>query len=156
MLSVRKLMETVFWDRMMKFVQQEITLKSDVYCGTVTKRLLRIIQNQRCGMLTSNIVHLHNNVHPHRVARTRALLENFDWVFDHLPCSPGLALSDYHPATYLKNWLGPQRFNSNEELMEGVETWLSSQTADFSDTGIQKLIPRYNTCISFGDDFIEK
>jgi hypothetical protein len=25
--------------------------------------------------------------------------------------------------------------------MEGVETWLSSQAADFFDTGIQKLIP---------------
>jgi hypothetical protein len=27
--------------------------------------------------------------------------------------------------------------------MEGVETWLSSQAADFFDTGIQNLIPGY-------------
>jgi hypothetical protein len=33
------------------------------------------------------------------------------------------------------------RFNSNDELMEGVETWLSSQAADFIETGIQKLFP---------------
>jgi histone-lysine N-methyltransferase SETMAR len=61
-------------------------------------------------------------------------------LFDHPPYSPDLALSDYHLFTYLKNWLGLQRFNNNEELMEGVKTWLSSQAADFSDTGIQKLI----------------
>jgi hypothetical protein len=41
---------------------------------------------------------------------------------------------------YLKNWLGLQCFNNNEELMEGVKTWQNSQAADFFDTGIQKLI----------------
>jgi hypothetical protein len=51
-------------------------------------------------------------------------------------------LSDYHLFTYLKNWLWSQRFNNNEELMEGVKTWLSSQAADFFDTGMQNLIPR--------------
>jgi hypothetical protein len=29
--------------------------------------------------------------------------------------------------------------------MEGVEMWLSSQAADFFDTGIQKLIPWYES-----------
>jgi histone-lysine N-methyltransferase SETMAR len=62
-------------------------------------------------------------------------------MFDHPPYSPDLALSDYHLFTYLKNCLGPQRFNNNDELMEGVETWPSSMAADFFDTGIQKLIP---------------
>jgi hypothetical protein len=37
--------------------------------------------------------------------------------------------------------VGITGFNNNEELMEGVKTWLSSQVADFFDTGIQTLIP---------------
>jgi hypothetical protein len=41
----------------------------------------------------------------------------------------------------LKNLLGSQRFSSNEELMEGVKMWLSSQVADSFDAGIQNLIP---------------
>jgi hypothetical protein len=40
--------------------------------------------------------------------------------------------------------------------MEDVKTWLSSQAADFFDTGIQKLIPRYDKCLSSGGDYIEK
>jgi hypothetical protein len=48
-----------------------------------------------------------------------------------------------------------QRFNNNEELMECVNTWLSSQAADFFDTGIQKLIPRYK-CLNSGSDYVEK
>jgi hypothetical protein len=42
------------------------------------------------------------------------------------PYSPDLAPNDYHLFIYLKNWLRSQNFNNNEELMEGVKTWLSS------------------------------
>jgi hypothetical protein len=41
----------------------------------------------------------------------------------------------------VKDWLRSKIFNNNEELMEGLKLWLSSQAADFFDTGIQKLIP---------------
>jgi hypothetical protein len=41
-------------------------------------------------------------------------------------------------------------------LMEGVKTWLSSQAADFFDTGMQKLIPWYDKCLNSGGDYIEK
>jgi hypothetical protein len=77
-------------------------------------------------------------------------------LFDHPPYSPDLAPSDCHLFTYLKNWLRSQHFNNNEELMEGVKMWLSSQAADFLDTGIQKLIPGYNKCLNSGGDYIEK
>jgi hypothetical protein len=63
-------------------------------------------------------------------------------LFDYPPYNPDLASSDYCLFTYLKNWLRSQRFNNNEELMEAVKTWLSSQAADFFGTGIQKLICR--------------
>jgi histone-lysine N-methyltransferase SETMAR len=76
-------------------------------------------------------------------------------LFDHPPYSPDLALSECHLFTYLKNWLGSQHFSSNEELMEGVKLWLSSQAPDFFDTGIQKLIPQYNKCLTAGSDYVE-
>jgi hypothetical protein len=102
-------------------------------------------------MLTSVAVFIHDNVHLHAAARTQALLEHFN-----PPNNPDLALSDYHLFTYLKNYLGSQHFNNSEKLMEGVKTWLSSQAADFFDTGTQKLVPRYDKCHSSVGDFIEK
>jgi hypothetical protein len=42
------------------------------------------------------------------------------------------------------------------ELMEGVRMWLNSQVADFFDTGIQKLIPQYDSYLSSSGDYIEK
>jgi hypothetical protein len=70
------------------------------------------------------------------------VLEHFNWeLFDHLPHSPDLSSSDYHLFTYLKNWLGSQRLNNNEELLEGVKTWLSSQ-------GYK--------CLNSSSDYVEK
>jgi hypothetical protein len=63
---------------------------------------------------------------------TWAMLQHLNWeLFDHPPYSPDLALSNYHHFVYLRNWLWSQCSNSNEELMEGVEIWLSSQAAEF-------------------------
>jgi hypothetical protein len=76
-------------------------------------------------------------------------------LFDHPLYSPDLAPSDYHLFTYLKNWLESQPY-SIEEFMKGVRMWVSSQVADFFDTGIQKLIPQYNMCHNSGSDCIEK
>jgi hypothetical protein len=78
------------------------------------------------------------------------MLEHFNWE---LSDSPDLAPSNCHLFTFLKNCLRSQHFNSNEELIEGVKTWLSSQVADFSDTGIHKLIPRCDKCLNSGGDY---
>jgi histone-lysine N-methyltransferase SETMAR len=77
-------------------------------------------------------------------------------LYDHPPYSPDLALSDYCLFTFLKNWLGTQHFNIKEELMEGVKTWLSSQAADFFDTSIEKLLPRYDKCLNPSSDYLDK
>jgi hypothetical protein len=154
-------MATVFWERkgvlMVKFVQQGI---SNVR-NTKKEKNAWGHSEKRHEMLTSGvfIVLLHDNARPHRstAARTRVLLEHFNWeLFDHHPYSPYLAPSDYNLFTYLKNWLRSQRFNNYEELMQGVKTWLSSHAADFSDTSVRKLIPRYDKRLSSGGDYDEK
>jgi hypothetical protein len=88
-------------------------------------------------MLTYSVVLLHDDARPHTAARTRALLEYFHWeLFDQPLYIPALAPRVCHMFICLKNWLGSQRFSNNEELTEGVKTWLISQVANFFDTGI--------------------
>jgi histone-lysine N-methyltransferase SETMAR len=90
--------------------------------GETVKKLHREIQNKRHGMLTSGVV-LHDNARPHTAAHSRALAEHFNWEsFDHPPYSPDLAPSDYHLFTYLENFLRSQRFNNNDQSMEGFKT----------------------------------
>jgi hypothetical protein len=137
MLSARKLMAAVFLDRkrvmMVEFMQQGTTILSEVYCMQNNKKLHRAIQKKRCGILTSGVVLLHDNMHPYTAASIRAVLEHFNWeLFDHPLHSPDLSSSGCH----LKACLESQHFSSNEELVEGVKMWLRSQTSDFFDTGI--------------------
>jgi hypothetical protein len=104
--SARMLMAAVFWDRkgvlMVEFVQQGITITRVLH--NTKKNLNRAIQNKRCGMMTSDLVLLHDNVSLHTPAHIRALLEHFKWeLFDHPSYNPDLTPSDYNLFTYLKN-----------------------------------------------------
>jgi transposase len=114
-------MRTVFWEQE-RSADGGIHITNDhnyvIIVLRNTKILRRTIQNAD--------VLFHDNARPNTTARSRALLEHFNWeLFDHPPYSPELAPSDYHLFTYVKKLFRSQRFNNNEELMEGVKTRLS-------------------------------
>ncbi|GBN88449.1 hypothetical protein AVEN_89908-1 [Araneus ventricosus] len=60
--------------------------------------------------------------------------------------SPDLAPSDYYLLQHLKSFLG--------DSISPVTTF-RSQTADFFDTGVLKLVSRYGTCFSSGGSYVE-
>ena len=72
------------------------------------------------------------------------------------PYSPDVAPSDYHLFPKMKIWSATQGFSDNEELMEGVKTWLHTQAASLYEEGIQKLITRYDKCLHVYGDYVEK
>jgi hypothetical protein len=95
----------------------------------------------------------------HTAARTQALIQKFcSDLFHHPPFSPDLTLSDFPLFSWMKVWLGTQglRVKMNEELMDGVKDWLSSQPATFYDAGIVKLMSRYDKCLNSEGDYVEK
>jgi histone-lysine N-methyltransferase SETMAR len=110
-------------------------------------------------MLISGVVFLYDNARQHTAARIRGVQEHLNWeLFDHLPYSLDLVPSGCHlfTRTYLEKWLESERFNNNEESMEGVKTWLTSGVADFFDTGKQTLILRHDMCLNSAGDYTEK
>ena len=143
---------------MIEFMEPGITITSETYCE-ILKKLRRAIENKRRGMLTSGVVLLHDSACPHTAAHTQALLQKFCWdLFDHQPYSPDLALSDFHLFSQMKVWLGTQRLRvkTNEELIDGVKDWLSSQPATFYDVGILKLVSRCDKCLNSEGDYVKK
>jgi transposase len=108
-------------------------------------------------MLTKGVVLLQDNARPHTAARTKALLQQFNWeTFEHPPYRPYLAPSDYHLFTKMKVWLANERFKTNEELLDGVKNWLGTLAAPFCDEGMQNLVRRYNKCLNLGGNYVEK
>ncbi|KAJ4429612.1 hypothetical protein ANN_21798 [Periplaneta americana] len=145
-------MATVFWDRkgvlLLDFMPKGTTINADRYCETLRK-LRRAIQNKRRGMLSRGVVLLHDNARPYTAASTRELLDQFCWeVFDHPPYSPDLAPSNFHLFTKLKDFLGGTRFGSDEELKKTVNTWLNELAVEEYNTGILKLVNRYDKCLN--------
>jgi hypothetical protein len=57
----------------------------------------------------------------------------------------------------MKVRLGTQRLRvkTNEELMDCVKDWLSSQPATLYDARIMKLVSRYDKCLNSEGDYIE-
>jgi hypothetical protein len=119
------------------------------------KILSRAIQKKKRGMLTSSV--LLDDAHLHTSARIRALLEHLIWeLFDHPPYSSYHALSYNYlfARIYLKNCLRSQHLNNNE-LLGGVKTWLSLQSADYFDASTHKLTTCFDKFLNFGDDYFE-
>ena len=71
------------------------------------------------------------------------------------PYSPDLAPSDYHLFLHLKKFLGGKQLD-DDDLKDAVQKWLTSQAAAFCEEGIQKLVHRYDKCLSNGGEYVEK
>jgi histone-lysine N-methyltransferase SETMAR len=76
------------------------------------KKLRHAIQNKQRGMLSRDVVMLHDNAGPHTATATQDLIATFGWEqFDHPPYSPDLAPSDFHVFLHLKTFLGGRQFH---------------------------------------------
>jgi hypothetical protein len=47
-----------------------------------------------------------------------------------------------------------KKFDDDDAVQE-VMTWFKGQAADFYDSGIQKLIPRFNKCLDNARDYVK-
>jgi hypothetical protein len=88
---------------------------------------------------------LHENTHLHTAAHTQALLEHFNLeLFDHPPYSLDLALIDYHSEELVVITV-----LNNNELMECVKMWLSSQAC-------KNLFPNITGPFNSSSDYVQK
>ncbi|GFW97043.1 histone-lysine N-methyltransferase SETMAR [Trichonephila clavipes] len=73
-----------------------------------------------------------------------------------LRTAPDLTPSDFHLFLHLKSFLAGKHFNNDKELKENVSNWLKTQAATFYEEGIEKLVPRYDTCLQNFGSYVER
>ena len=57
-------------------------------------------------------------------------------------------MKHFHLFLHLKKHLAGKKFDDDDdEMQEEVMTWFKGLAADFYDSGIQKLVPRFNKCL---------
>lgn len=127
------------------------TINSDVYCG----QLQRV--NEILGDLgrEERVIFLHDNARPHTSNQTKQMLTNLDWeVLPHPPYSPDIAPSDYHLFRSLKSWLKGKKFDSVEEVREGIQEFFNSKDEAFYARGINNLIDRWEQIVAFDGEYL--
>jgi histone-lysine N-methyltransferase SETMAR len=82
--------------------------------------------------------------------------KNMKPVEIHPPYSPDLAPSDFHLFLQSKSFLAGRRFHDDNEVKEAVTTCFASQAASFYHARIQKLVQRYDKCLSNGGNYVER
>jgi hypothetical protein len=74
--SADKVMATLFWDRkgvlLVDITEKGTTINAASYCATL-EWLRAAIKRQRPGLLTTDVLLLHDNARPHVVAATQFL-----------------------------------------------------------------------------------
>jgi len=56
----------------------------------------------------------------------------------------------------LKKHLAGKKFDDDDDVQEEVMALFKEQTADFYDSGIQKLVERHNKCFDNAGEYVEK
>lgn len=159
--SAGKVMLTLFFDNQgvvySEYMPRGTTINSEAYCETL-KRLRKAIKERRPGKLSKGIVLLHDNATPHSARVTLDLLEKkFKWEqWEHPPYSPDLSPCDFHVFGPMKEALAKERFGNDEEVKNGVRKWLTEVGRDFFNSGIEKLVSRYDKCLNRYGDYVEK
>lgn len=159
-ISAGKVMATVFWDckgvLLVDYLPPNTTVNAARYCEVLTK-LRAAIKRKRPGLLSRKVLLVHDNARPHAARTTQTLLENFKWeIFAHPPYSPDLAPSDFHLFPALKLHLGGKHFANNDEVEAEANHWLRRQDTAWYNSGIKKLLQRYQKCLDRNGDYVEK
>jgi hypothetical protein len=65
-------------------------------------------------------------------------------------------MKHFHLFLLLKKHPAGKKFEDEDEVLEELMTWFKGQTADFYDSGIQKLFPRIHKYLDNAGDYVEK
>jgi len=139
-----------------EFQQRGHTVTSASYCTILTK-LRATIRRKRPGLLTKEVLLLHDNVRPHSANQTTVTLRSFKWeVLQHPPYSPDLAPSDFQLSGPLKHHLSGERFPDGDAVERAVRAWFRQQPKEFYAAGFQGLVKRWDKCLNLYGDYVEK
>jgi len=140
------------------YLEQGKTITGDYYASLLVK-LRDAIKDKRRGKLRNGVLLLHDNTpsHSSRVAVASVKQCGFE-LLSHPSYSPDLAPSDFYLFPKLKENIRGQVFDSDDDIMSVVDTWLHDQDRVFYEHGLKQPEKRWQKqkCIDVHGDYVEK
>lgn len=158
--SAKKIMASVFWDKdgviMIDYLERGHTITGKYYAQEL-QRLREALVRKRRGKLRSGVLLLQDNApsHTSHVAMAAARQCGFE-LLNHPPYSPDLAPSDFYLFPKLKSVLRGRVYDTDSDVIDAVNEFLTGQDSSFYYDGIAKLEERWEKCVRARGDYIEK
>jgi histone-lysine N-methyltransferase SETMAR len=106
------------------FLHDQKTVNAAYYCDLLEK-VRAAYRPKRRSFPIRDVLLLHNNARPHTAALTQKKLAELYWTaLEHRPYSPDLSPCDFFLFGPLKEALGGERFNSNQQVEQFMCNWL--------------------------------
>ena len=139
---------------MSNFFENGATISAQRYEDALQK-VRRAIKSKRPGMLSNDIILLHDNARSHTANSVRNNLQRIGWeVLQLPPFSPDLSPCNFHIFGDRKRHIHGHRFASDEDVCGWVKMRFRRQPTSFFKDWIGRLISQWDKCInSFGDYF---
>jgi transposase len=152
-------MASVFWDAegilFIDYLEKGKTITGEYYYSLLT-RLYERIREKRPGLQKKNIIFHQDNAPAHKSVLAMGKLRELRYeLLEHPAYCPDLAPYDVYLFPKLKLPAG-QRFSSKQEATATVEGYFADLTKNNYRDGIMALEHRWNKCISFKGDYVEK
>ena len=108
-------------------------------------------------MITKGVLFHQDNAPAHSSAVAMATIHDCGFqLVPHPPYSPDLAPSDFHLFPNLKKDLAGQRFTTDEEVIDAVDSYLEDQPKNFYCSSIEAVRHRWRKCVDSQGDYVEK
>ncbi|XP_035227713.1 histone-lysine N-methyltransferase SETMAR-like [Stegodyphus dumicola] len=156
-ITARKVMLSFFFDSrgplLIEFLHQGSTINSAQYCSTLMK--LRQAIKKRLGLLTQEVILLHNNARPHisNTGNPEDLKHIPLGSFVAPPYSLDMSPCDFHVFGPFKRALQGKRFHSDDGVKEAMQDVLRNHPQSFYSKGIELLLQRWDLCFNDHRDF---
>lgn len=158
--SAGKVMATVFWDAegiiFIDYLAKGRTI-TGAYYAILLGKLRKALLEKRRGKVTRGVLLLQDNapVHVAQVAQL-ALRDNGFKQLPHPAYSPDLAPSDFFLFRTLKDHLRGKKFSHDCEVQMATEAFFNEKPSEWFMDGLCKLKERYEKCIAFSGEYVEK
>ena len=152
-------MMTIFWDRdgvlLTDYLTQGNTING-LYYASLIERLRSAILEKRRGKVSRGVLLLHDNAPVHKSNVVQAAIRQAGFAeLNHPAYSPDIAPTDYHMFSHLKKFLRGKSFDSDDEVIATVESYLSDLDSEFFSTGIESLHERWLRVVAIEGQYIQ-